>query len=91
MGATLEDDRLLGHVDMRDGDLHLAVLHVAAHDLIGERVGQPRVTAAELPDPGCGLGGETLAGRCRVLFQQLANLGLGERVERGRLGRDVER
>ena len=52
-------------------DSDAAILHVPPNDLIRERVREPRVTAAELPDPPSRLGLEALAGRRRVLFEQL--------------------
>jgi len=89
--ATLEDDRLLGGLDVVGGDGHDAVGEIVLDDAVGERVGEPGVSLGQLVDGGDGLGLEALAGRGGVLEQELLDLVAGERPERGSLGGDVER
>ena len=78
--APLEDDRLLGGLDVRGGDGDVRSGHVLVDDLIGERVDEPRVALRELVDAGRRLGLEALAGRGGVLGEELLDLGLGERA-----------
>jgi hypothetical protein len=75
VGPPLQDDRLLRRLDVLHGHRDAAISQVLPDDLVGERVGQPGVPLRELPDPADRLGLEALAGRRRVLREQLPDLG----------------
>ena len=58
-------------IDVHRGHFRPSIFQIAAHDLVGQRIGKPRMPLTQLVDPCCGLGREALPGG----FMRLRSLG----------------